>query len=294
MNDVIRLRSVYGKVNQKYYFQPAPDPRTGLFPPHVKSVNANGDMILSESEKENLAKGEAYYIKITDIFEIEDGRRFDLDDLIDSSIWKAIQNSPLIAQNRWQRDENGDPVIDGGKFRYGSAELYVEKEGEIAKAKVSKAQLINKAQNYIFNDTDSEKVRKCKVLGRNLEYANPADVDDFMIEISQKDPKKIIELYEDDGWKMHLFILTALERGVIRKINGIYMYGDDKPLGGTIDATISLLKDIRYKAIYNAIKKETYPEYGTQSEIDEYKVDLTNDIKGLSDEDDKKVTNKKK
>lgn len=294
MNDVIRLRSVFGKVGQKYYLQPSANPKTGQLPNHVKPIDSNGNMILSESEKEKLARGEINYIKIDRIFEIEDGKRYDLDDLIEKSEWEAIQFSPFIAQNRWQKDENGDPVIDGGKLRYGVAELYVEKEGEIAKVKVSKAQLINRAQNYIFADSDQEKIRKCKVLGRNLEFANPADIDDYMIEISQKDPKKIIGLYEDDNWKMHLFIITALERGVIRKINGIYSYGDDKPLGGTIDAVISLLKDIRYKAVYNAIKKETYPEYATQSEIDDMKVDLSNDIRSLGEQDPaEKTTNKK-
>lgn len=294
MNNVIRLRSVYGKVNQKYFLQPSPNPKTGQFPLHVKSVNSNGDIVLSESEKEKVANGEVYYIKINEIFEFEDGKRFDLDDLMDNSIWEAIEHSPLIAPSRGARDDNGELIIDGNRMRYGSAELYVEREGEMAKAKVSKAQLINKAQNYIFADTHEEKIRKCKVLGRNLENANPADIEDYMIELSQKDPKKIINIYEDESWKMHLFILTAIERGVIRKINGLYIYGDDKTLGGSIEAAISLLKDIRYRAIYNAIKKETYPEYETQEKIDEMKADLSKDVSELGDEKDKTKINKKK
>lgn len=293
MNNVIKLRSVYGKVGQKYFIQPSPNPKSGVFPPHVKNVNSNGDMILSESEKEKLANGEVHYIKITEIFTIESGQIFDLDDLVDYSIWEAIKYCPLIAQSRDQRDDNGDLIIDGGKMRYGAAELYVEREGEIAKAKVSKAQLIYKAQSYIFADKHEEKVRKCKVLGRSLEYANPADVDDFLIELSQKDPKKIINIYEDDSWKVHLFILTAIERGVIKKVNGLYMYGEDKSLGGSIESAVNLLKDIKYKAIYNSIKRDTYPEYSTQEEIDDMKVNLAKDMSTLGDEEKSKPKSKK-
>ena len=55
-----------------------------------------------------------------------------------------------------------------------------------------------------------------------------------MISIAEKDPNKIIEMYEDDNWKMHLFILNAIERGgVIKRHEGIYRY-DDKVLGGSM------------------------------------------------------------
>ena len=50
MSNVIILRSVYGKVNQTYFIQPCPNPRTGKLPLCVKTVDSNGDMILSEDE----------------------------------------------------------------------------------------------------------------------------------------------------------------------------------------------------------------------------------------------------
>ena len=79
---------------------------------------------------------------------------------------------------------------------------------------------------------------------RDLRNAYPADILDYMISIAEKDPNKIIEMYEDDNWKMHLFILNAIERGVIKRHEGIYRY-DDKVLGGSIEATITLLRDVK-------------------------------------------------
>ena len=54
-SNIVVLRSVYGKVGQKYFIQPQRDPKTGRFPACVKRVNSQGDIILTpdEIEKEN-------------------------------------------------------------------------------------------------------------------------------------------------------------------------------------------------------------------------------------------------
>lgn len=268
MFDVIILRSVYGKVGQKYFIQPCPNPKTGRFASCVKTINSVGDMILSESEKSQLSEGTVHFVPMNEVFVIEDGHKLDLSDVVDKAIWDAIEHCDIIAKDRNQRDDDGNLVIDGNAKRYGVAELYVERPGEITKARVTKKQLIFRAQQYIYEDSESERIKKCKVLGRDLRNAYPADVLDYMISISEKDPNKIINLYEDDGWKMHLFILDAIDRGVIKKSEGLFKY-DDKLLGGSIEATITLLRDVRYKAILNDIKKATYPDYLPKKEIDE-------------------------
>lgn len=277
MLDVIILRSVYGKVGQKYFIQPCADPRTGRFPECVKSIDKDGDMILSESDKEKMSSGEVHYIKMNEIFVIEDGHKLDLSDTVDAAIWEAIRNTDIIAPERSAKDAQGNLLIDGSPHRYGSAELYVERPGEATKARVSKKQIIFNAQRYIYEDAELERVKKCKVLGRDLSNASPADVLDYMLGISEKDPHRIIALYEDEDWKMQLFIIDAVERGVISKRNGIYQY-QDKMLGGSIDATITMLQDVRYRKFLNTIKKETYPEYLPQKEIEELEAQATTNI----------------
>lgn len=282
MNNEIILRSAYGKVNQIYFIQPCPNPRTGRLPDCVRLVKGDPDkgpteMILSEDDIARMNRGEAHFIPADSVFEIVDGTRFDLDDIVDAAKWAAIEHCNWIAKDRFQRDADGNLVIDGGAKRYGVADLYVERIGEITQYKMDKKQIVFKAMQYIYEDSEQERIKKCRVLGRNLATAIPADILDYLIEIAEKDPKKIINLYEGEDWKMNLFLLDAIDRGVVRRSEGIYKY-DDKMLGGSLEATITLLRDIRYKKLLDSIKRETYPELQPKQVIQEMLTDQTKDI----------------
>lgn len=292
MNNEIILRSVYGKVNQIYFIQPCPNPRTGKLPACVKTVDSNGDMILSEDEIRKMNQGDVHYVPANHVFEIVDGTRFDLDDIVDKANWEAIEFCNWIAKDRFQRDANGNLVVDGNALRYGTADLYVERPGELTKTRMDKKQLVFRASQYIYEDSESERIKKCRVLGRNLNNAMPADILDFLIEKAEKDPRKIIELYEGEDWKMQLFILDAIDRGVIRKAEGIYKY-DDKMLGGSLEATVSFLRDIRYKKILDSIKRETYPELMPKQEIRDIEEDLTAGIPHFEQPKEEKKASKK-
>ena len=284
MNNEIIIRSVYGKVNQIYFIQPCPNPKTGKLPACVKTVNSNGDMILSEEEVAKMNRGEVHYVPADHVFQIVDGTRFDLDDIVDKANWQAIEHCNWIAKSRFERDAEGNLVIDGNSRKYGVADLYVEHPGEITRTRVSKKQLIHRACDYVYEDSESERLKKCRVLGRNLSSAMPADVLDFLIENAEKDPNKIIALYEGEDWKMHLFILDAVDRGVIRKGEGIYRY-DDKTLGASMEAVILLFRDVRYKKLVDSIKRETYPNLLPKSEIEALENELTNGIPHFDSED---------
>ena len=289
MSNEIILRSAYGKVNQIYFIQPCPNPRTGRLPECVKTVDSHGDMILSEEEIRKMSTGEAFYIPANDVFEIVDGTSFNLDDVVDAAKWAAIEHCNWIAKRRNQRDADGNLIVDGNKHRYGNADLYVERPGEITEIKMSRKQLVFKASQYVYEDSEAERIKKCRVLGRNLTHAIPADILDFLIEMAEKSPNKIINLYEGEDWKMQLFLIDAIDRGVIRKADGIYKY-DDKLLGGSMEATIAFLRDIRYKKILDSIKLETYPELRPKQEIKELESEMTDNIPHF----DKPVINKKK
>ena len=282
MNNEIILRSAYGKVNQTYFIQPCPNPRTGRLPDCVRLVKGDAskgptEMILSEDDIDRMNRGEAHFIPADAVFEIVDGTRFDLDDPIDAAKWAAIEHCNWIAKDRFQRDAEGNLVIDGNARKYGVADLYVERPGEITKFKMDKKQIVFKAMQYIYEDSETERIKKCRVLGRNLSTAIPADILDYLIEIAERDPRKIINLYEGEDWKMQLFILDAIDRGVIRKADGIYKY-DDKMLGGSMEATVTFLRDIRYKKLLDSIKRETYPELQPKQIIEDMMHDQTKDI----------------
>jgi hypothetical protein len=273
MDNVIILRSVYGKVGQIYYIQPCPNPRTGQLPDCVRTVNAAGDMILSEQDRADMSSGQKHFVPANHTFEIIDGHRFDLLDVVDKANWESIQYCSWIAKDRYERDSEGNLIIDGGSKRYGIADLYVERPGEITTARINKKQLVHKACTYIYEDSERERIKKCKVLGRDLQYAIPADILDYLIDKAEKDPRKIIELYEGEDWKIRLFLVDALEKGVIRKADGIYKY-EDTVLGGSEDSVVMCLKDFRYKKLIDSIKRETYPEFLPKEEINKIQEEL--------------------
>lgn len=277
MSDVIILRSVYGKVGQTYFIQPCPNPKTGKLPACVKTVDSHGDMILSEDEIKRISAGLVHFVPANHVFQVVDGTTFDTSDVVDKANWESIEHCNWIAKDRYQRDEVGNLIIDGGAKRYGVADLYVERPGEITKARVDKKQYVYRALSYIYEDSESERIKKCRVLGRNLNTAVPADILDYLVEVAERTPKKIIDLYEGEDWKMHLFILDAVDRGVIRRADGIYKY-DDKMLGGSIEATITFLRDIRFKKLVDSIKRETYPNLLSKSEITELEDSMTDGI----------------
>jgi hypothetical protein len=283
MSNEIILRSAYGKVNQTYFIQPCPNPKTGKLPACVKTVDSNGDMILSEEDVRRMSKGEVHFIAADQVFEIVDGTTFDLDDVVDKAKWESIEFCNWIAKDRFQRDAEGNLIIDGNSRKYGVADLYVERPGELTKIRMDKKQLIFRASSYIYEDSETERIKKCRVLGRNLNNAIPADVLDYLIEIAEKSPKKIIDLYEGEDWKMHLFLLDAIDRGVIRRADGIYKY-DDKMLGGSMEATITFLRDLRFKKLLDSIKRETYPELQPKQTFVDYENEITKDIPYFEEE----------
>lgn len=262
--NVIRLRSVYGKVGMKYYIQPCRDPKTGRYPDCVKAVNSQGDIIMTDNER-NSGK---YFIKETDVFIIEDGKTFNLDDEIENAQWQAIKNCSLIAPDRYAKDSSGRSLIDGTtgwtnkQPRYGVAELYIERPGEETARKVSKKKKIHQAASYVLDDTKGSEGRLliARLLGKNMKGQPDADVEDYLLSISEKEPDKIIELYTGSDTTLRLLFIEAKDKRVIYLKNKLYLYGDNVVLGATDDAVITWMKEPKNKKILELIRKDTYPD----------------------------------
>ena len=253
----IVLRSVFGKVGMKYYIQPSRD-KNGNWPECVKQVDSFGNMIVSDAER-NSGKP---FIKVTETFTIEDGKTFDLTDPWDQARWEAIKNCPMIADFRGQRDAKGNLIIDGDAKRYGRAELYIERPGVEVQKKISKRQKIHDAESYIFDDPKGAegRLKVARILGKHMSHASDSDIKDYLLEIASRDPDKIIKLYTGEDLELRTLFLDARDKGVIRSVSGIYVYGDGISLGGTIDVVISWMRDPRNKKMLESIKRDTYPE----------------------------------
>lgn len=268
-SNIVVLRSVFGKVGQKYYIQPQKDAR-GRYADCVKRVNSQGDIILTPEEIENESKGLAAYIPETELFVIEDGKTFNLDDVYDRAVWEAIKNCDLIAPDRFAKNEKGDYLIDGTvdprskRPRYGTAELYVDRPGFEAQRRVTRRKLIVEASNYIMNDERGYEGRLlvAKVLGRDMKNQPNADVEDYLLSIAEKTPEKIINCYTGGDIQLRMFFIEAREKGVIVKKDGLFVYGEDGKvaLGATDNAVIEWMKLSRNSKTLALIRKDTYQD----------------------------------
>ena len=267
-SNIVVLRSVFGKVGQKYYIQPQKDSR-GRYADCVKRVNSQGDIILTPEEIEKESKGLAAYIPETELFVIEDGKTFNLDDVYDKAVWEAIKNCDLIAPDRFAKNDKGDYLIDGTvdprskRPRYGTAELYVDRPGFEAQRRVTRRKLIVEASNYIMSDERGYEGRLlvAKVLGRDMKNQPNADVEDYLLSIAEKTPEKIINCYTGGDIQLRMLFIEAREKGVILKKDGLFVYGEDGKvaLGATDNAVVEWMKSSRNAKTLALIRKDTYP-----------------------------------
>lgn len=268
-SNIVVLRSVFGKVGQKYYIQPQKDSR-GRYADCVKRVNSQGDIILTPEEIEKESKGLAAYIPETELFVIEDGKTFNLDDVHENAVWEAIKNCDLIAPDRFAKNDKGDYLIDGTvdprskRPRYGTAELYVDRPGFEAQRRVTRRKLIVEASNYIMNDERGYEGRLlvAKVLGRDMKNQPNADVEDYLLSIAEKTPEKIINCYTGGDIQLRMLFIEAREKGVILKKDGLFVYGEDGKvaLGATDNAVVEWMKSSRNAKTLALIRKDTYPD----------------------------------
>jgi len=256
----IILRSVRGKVGIVVKVQPTVDPKTRRFPDCVKPVDSKGDMILTDAERND--PDSRYFIKETDVFDVIDGTTYDLDDTRDRFIWEAIKHCPLIAPEYDAKDSRGVSLINGDAKRYGIAELYVMRPGVEAAKRVSKKKQLFDAQRYIYEDERGYdgRVLKAKLLGHRMQNLPDADVTDYLLQVAERDPEKIINIYTGGDTAVRLLFIEAREKNVLYYKNKLYIYADNVVLGATDEAAIMYLKDPKNKNVYNLIKRDTYPE----------------------------------
>ena len=271
LSNIIVLRSVWGKANQNYVLQPQRD-KYGQLPKCVRRVNAQGDMILSEKDREGSLEG---LIPEDEQIVVHDGTVFDLNNERQAAEWEAIKNCFLIAPDRYAKDDKGNYLIDGSTdvnsinnfgraSRYGKAELYIERPGMEAKKRLTARKLRLQAQNFIVQDEGGYEgwLRMARVLGRNMSNQPAADVEEFLFSIADKTPEKIIELYTGGDIQLRLLFSTAKEKKVIKKKGNIYYYGEDqqKILGASEEAVIDWMKDSKNAKVLELIRHDTFPE----------------------------------
>ena len=284
LSNKIVLKSVRGKVGIVIKMQPSIDPETGNYPDCVKKIDSNGNMILSE--KELADPNRKYFIKENAVFDITDGTTFDLDKVGDRFIWEAIQHNPFIAPDYFAKDSRGKSLINGDTKeytltdylnktprRFGVAELYIERPGVEANRRVSRKKLKHDAESYIYGDERGPEGRilKARLLGHRMDHMPDADVTDYLLQVAEQDPEKIINLYTGGDTAIRLLFIEARDKHVINRKNKLYIYADNVVLGATDEAAILFLKDPKNANVTKLIKQDTYPELMGKNESNQSK-----------------------
>ena len=277
-DNIIVLRNIYDKItDMKYFIQPCRDKVTGQYPRCIKRVknlsDPNSEMIMSDKERDDYSEGRVAFFPENHIFVIQNGKTYNLDNMWEAAEWEAIKNCPLIVPDRNARDKQGNLLIDGPiskpnkPTRNGVAELYIDRPGLDTQRRVSKKQLIHKAESYIYDDVRGADGQRnmARILGKDMSNQPIADVIDFLTRIAEKDPNKIINLYTGGDIALRLLFIEAKEKHVIYLKNKLYLYGDNIVLGATDDAALAWMKDPKNLQVLELIKKDTYPEYAPQS-----------------------------
>lgn len=277
-DNIIVLRNIYDKItDMKYFIQPCRDKVTGQYPRCIKRVknlsDPNSEMIMSDKERDDYSEGRVAFFPENHIFVVQNGKTYNLDNMWEAAEWEAIKNCPLIVPDRNARDKQGNLLIDGPiskpnkPTRNGVAELYIDRPGLDTQRRVSKKQLIHKAESYIYDDVRGADGQRnmARILGKDMSNQPIADVIDFLTRIAEKDPNKIINLYTGGDIALRLLFIEAKEKHVIYLKNKLYLYGDNIVLGATDDAALAWMKDPKNLQVLELIKRDTYPEYASQS-----------------------------
>lgn len=214
-------------------------------------------MILSPDEMNS--KDRDYFIPEDILIEVYGGKQFDLNDPYEKNLWECIKDNPVIAPERSARDSKGVLLIDGTQERYGRADFYVEKEGELSQKRVSRIQLVTKAYTFIENDSAAGRLTKCKLLGKAMRHAPDTDIQDYLYTRAEKNPQEIIDLYTGSDQAIKLLVIDAKDNHVINNQSGIWMFSETM-LGATDEAIIMYLKHPDNQAILDSIKNLTYPD----------------------------------
>lgn len=261
---IITLKTIYDKADIKYFIQPCKN-KYGQYPSCIKKVNSQGDMIMSERERDAYSEGKAVFFPETHVFTITNGKTYNLDDIHDKAEWEAIENCPYIAKSRDARDSNGNLIIDGPKStvnkpsRNGIAELYIDRPGLDTQRRVSHKQKIHRAESFIYDDPKGAEgqLNMARILGKDMRNQPIADVVDFLLRVADKDPDKIINLYTGDDISLRLLFIEAKDKKVIYVKNKLYLFGENTALGATDDAVIAWMRDPRNQKVLELIKKDT-------------------------------------
>ena len=194
---------------------------------------------LSEEDKRKLK----VYATPESRFTLYDGVTFDLAREDQRVTWEWVKYAPCIA-----------PTQEAVQHTRG-AEFYPFIEDKAAEEAVATKLVKYKATNYIVQDNPINYAARALLLGVNMKHMKPIVIQEFLLDIAETDPGRILEVYESQEMSTKLMFLKAIEKNVIIRDGQTYRFGNSI-LGMTEKSCVAWLRDSKHKHLVEAIENE--------------------------------------
>lgn len=249
-DETIHLVCFHGPAHAGAKIHPIKNPLTGEYPSCVRKVSSSGDIIYNNGDDPS-----TYFVRETEGIIIKNGTDFDLTNAIQKAKWDAIKFSDLIFDPKGKVDENGNVIAEPSELAPPTALFFVERVADEAKKRNSKERLKTKAKNFIYSDTINGLKTKAMILGCFVKTSTSEEIEEYLVNIANSDPQKVINLYTGSDTKLYLYFIYGKEYNILQNKGGLYIYGDSI-IGRTDSDCVTYFKNPNNKAITDRIIKE--------------------------------------
>lgn len=197
----ITLRAYLGKTQGKLTVRPVMSKRTGRL---------IGVTDFTEEQKRHQQKViDAHTEKV-----IEDGLTINLEDPIDQIDWEWIKHCPEI---------EGD-IEDCHSSKI--ALFYIENINKDTDIRIKKRKVKIQAFLYLQESSQTKKIEVCRLMGIDAISFSGRELEDYLGELADSNPKRLVDAFEDKLVKVKLFLYGLVDKRIISiDQDNVYRWG---------------------------------------------------------------------
>lgn len=216
----------------------------------AKDINGRYKGIIENiPETEKMKRG--YTPDTSSKMKIYDGMEIDLTDDTWRKDWEWMKYCVEIAED-----------FEKGQATPG-AYFYIHRPGVEAAKNVSAIEREVHLMNYIIKDSAENLYNRASMLGFSMTEESISDVKELLLGMVKTAPKKIAAVYESKTYALELLLMHALEKKVVTKSGGVYVFGEIL-LGVDKRATVAFFANPKNISTTRAIESLTY---GTKKQV---------------------------
>lgn len=142
--------------------------------------------------------------------------------------------------------------------------FYIFRPGTESAKKVEEAENKVKLINYILTDSPENLYNRVSILGMDMTGSVLSDVKEYLLGMAETEPEKIKSVYESRTFSLELLFMHALQKNVIEKRGGVYVFGEIM-LGVEKKAVIAFFANSNNVGATRTIEAMTYGNQNKQA-----------------------------